>query len=441
MRASLHGPPKKKEQRRNRMERLNLIYLSSILNRPIQDETDDTVGILKDIYINRGQGYPKAIGYKVDKAGDIYNYEFKDIEFYEDSHGKVSIEVRGVRDIIPQSFSFLISKDILDKEVLDINGKRSFKVFDVRLAQLDDGLRLLAIDKSRNGWARRHGLRGVMGLWDQITHHRTSDSLILWDDVESLDETNQFKNTLKLGVPYQELSTLHPADLADVLEEVESHSRNRVFETLADELAADTLEEIEVPGVQAAILSAMSESKAAEILDMLPNDEIAEILEEMDEEAKAQLLSNLVYDDATEVQEILSYGDDEAGSIMAKEFLYFVDSITVKDAREIIRELSDEFDSDEMYYIFVTDLDGALVGFISMSDLILNSDEAMLRDFMNTHVEEVNATDRGETAVDLAIKYELLQIPVVDDDNKLLGVINIHDVIDEFLAPLWKRKN
>ena len=107
------------------MERLNLIYLSSILNRPIQDETDDTVGILKDIYINRGQGYPKAIGYKVDKAGDIYNYEFKDIEFYEDSHGKVSIEVRGVRDIIPQSFSFLISKDILDKEVLDINGKRS----------------------------------------------------------------------------------------------------------------------------------------------------------------------------------------------------------------------------------------------------------------------------------------------------------------------------
>lgn len=423
------------------MERLNLIYLSSILNRSIQDETDDSVGILKDIYINWGQGYPKAIGYKVDKAGDIYNYEFKDIEFYEDSHGRVSIEVRGVRDIIPQSFSFLIVKDILDKEVVDVNGKRSFKVNDIRLAQLDDGLRLLAIDKSRNGWARRHGMKRLMGVWNRMTHHRNSDSLILWDDVESLGETKDLKHSLHLGVPYQELSTLHPADLADVLEEVEAHYRNRVFETLEDELAADTLEEIEVPGVQAEILSAMSETKAAEILDMLPNDEIAEILEEMDEDAKAQLLSNLVYDDATEVQEILSYQEGEVGSIMAKEFLYFVDSISVKDARDIIRELSDEFDSDEMYYIFITDMDGGLVGFISMSDLIQNPDEAILREFMNTRVEEVTATERAETAVDLAIKYELLQIPVVDEDNKLVGVINIHDVIDEFLAPLWKRKN
>ncbi|KAF5065772.1 CBS domain-containing protein [Proteiniclasticum sp. QWL-01] len=423
------------------MERLNLIYFSSILNRPIKDETDDTVGILKDIYINRGQGYPKAIGYKVDKSGDIYNYEFKDIEFYEDSHGRVSIEVRGARDIIPQSFSFLISKDILDKEVVDVNGKRSFKVHDVRMVQLDDGLRLLAIDKSRNGWARRNGLSTLMKGWNKVSGQSTSESLILWDDVESLKESKNLKDTLKLSVPYQELSTLHPADLADVLEEVESHYRNLVFETLDEELAADTLEEIEAPGVQAEILSAMSETKAQEILEMIPNDEIAEILEEMDDEAKAKILSNLVYDDATEVQEILSYSDEEAGSIMAKEFLSFLDSLTVREAREIIRELSDEYDSDEMYYIFVTDQMGELMGFISMSDLIQNADDALLRDIMNTRVEDVNARDHAETAVDLAIKYELLQIPVVDDDNKLVGVINIHDVIDEFLAPLWKRKN
>lgn len=423
------------------MERLNLIYFSSILNRPIKDEMDDTVGILKDIYINQGQGYPKAIGYKIDKSGDIYNYEFRDIEFYEDSRGAVSIEVRGAKDIMPQSFSFLIVKDILDKEVIDVNGKRSFKVNDVRMAQLDDGLRLLAIDKSRNGWARRRGIGGLMNTWNRLSGQKTSDSLILWDDIQSLKESKTVKDALKLAVPYQELSTLHPADLADVLEEVESHYRNLVFETLDEELAADTLEEIEAPGVQAEILAAMSETKAQEILEMIPNDEIAEILEEMDDEAKAKLLSNLVYDDATEVQEILSYPDEEAGSLMAKEFLSFLDDLSVKEARDIIRELSDEYDSDEMYYIFVTDHSGELQGFISMSDLIQNPDEALLRDIMNTRVEEVNATDHAETAVDLAIKYELLQIPVVDDDNKLVGVINIHDVIDEYLAPLWKRKN
>ncbi len=423
------------------MERLNLVYFSSIFNRPIVDETDDVVGVLKDIYINRGIGYPKAIGYKVDKSGDIYNYEFKDIEFYEDSHGRVSIEVRGVRDIIPQSFSFLISKDILDKEVLDVNGKRSFKVYDVRMAQLDDGLRLLAVDKSRNGWARRNGVTGLLNFYNKLTGYRSSDSMILWDDVQSLRENKTTKDTLKLDVPYQELSTLHPADLADVLEEVESKYRNRIFESLDEELAADTLEEIERPGVQAEILSGMSETKALEILDLIPNDEIAEMLEDMDEESKEKILANLVSDDAQDVKEIMSYEDEEAGSIMAKEFLSFLDGITIKDAHDIIRDLSDEYDSDEMYYVFVTDHSGELVGFISMSDIIQKPDDALLRDVMNTRVEEVNAKDHAETAVDLAIKYELLQIPVVDDDNKLVGVINIHDVIDEYLAPLWKKKN
>ncbi|MFZ2258393.1 MAG: CBS domain-containing protein [Clostridiaceae bacterium] len=423
------------------MERLNLIYFSSILNRTIVDETDDIVGILKDIYINRGDGYPKAIGYKVDKSGDIYNYEFKDIEFYEDSHGKVFIEVRGARDIMPQSFSFLISKDILDKEVLDVNGKKSFKVYDVRLAQLDDALRLLAVDKSRNGWARRNKVNGLVNAFNKMTGYRNNDSMILWDDVESLQENKEAKDTLKLDVPYQQLSTLHPADLADVLEQVESKYRNRIFESLDEELAADTLEEIEAPGVQAEILTGMSDSKALEILDLIPNDEIAEMLEDMDEASKQKILSNLVSDDADDVKEIMSYEDEEAGSIMAKAFLSFFDSITIKDAHDIIRGLSDEYESEDMYYVFVTDYSGELVGFISMSDIIQFPEDAQLRDVMNTHVEEVNAKDHAETAVDLAIKYELLQIPVVDDDNKLVGVINIHDLIDEFLEPLWKKKN
>lgn len=421
------------------MERLNLIYFSSILNQVIRDDTDDVVGVLKDIYIERGEGYPKAIGYKVDRSGDIYNYEFKDLEFYEDSKGGVSIEVRSAQDIIPQSYSFLISRDILDHEVLDATGKKSFRIHDVRLALLDDGLLLLAVDKSGNGWARRKGLSKPMNFWNRITGHQNSDSLILWDDVEFLKEPKGIPDRLKLTVPYRELSLLHPADLADVLQEVESSYRSKVFETLDEELAADTLEEIQAPGVQGEILSAMSETRAQEILEMIPNDEIADILEEMDEDTKDRILSSLVFNDAIDVKEIMSYEENEAGALMAKEFLTFHDSITVKEAHDIIRDLSAEYDSDEVYYIFVIDYNGELVGFVSISDIIQNPDDAILAEIMNTRVEEINAKDRAETAVDLAIKYELLQIPVVDDDNKLVGVINIHDVIDEYLAPLWKK--
>lgn len=297
------------------------------------------------------------------------------------------------------------------------------------------------MDKSRNGWARRNKVNGLVNAFNKMTGYRNNDSMILWDDVESLQENKEAKDTLKLDVPYQQLSTLHPADLADVLEQVESKYRNRIFESLDEELAADTLEEIEAPGVQAEILTGMSDSKALEILDLIPNDEIAEMLEDMDEASKQKILSNLVSDDADDVKEIMSYEDEEAGSIMAKAFLSFFDSITIKDAHDIIRGLSDEYESEDMYYVFVTDYSGELVGFISMSDIIQFPEDAQLRDVMNTHVEEVNAKDHAETAVDLAIKYELLQIPVVDDDNKLVGVINIHDLIDEFLEPLWKKKN
>lgn len=421
------------------MERLNVLYYSSIFNREIKDELDDTIGVLKDIYINKGLGYPKAIGYVVEKNNDLFNYEFKSIEFYEDNEGKVFIEVKGVRDIIPNTYSFKISKDIIGKEVIDSGGKASFTVYDVKLGLLDDGLRILAVDKSRNAWARTSKFSKLINFWDSMTKQKTPESLIMWDDVESLHGSKEYGNHLKINVPYKELSTLHPADIADVLEEVESSYRSKVFEVLDDELGADILEEIEEPGIQAQILSSISEEKAQEILDNIPNDEIAEILEEMDDVTREKILSNLEFEDVTEVNELLSYEDEVAGSIMAKDFLSFTDNISVEDAIDIIRDLGDEYDAEDMYYVFVTDRSGELKGFISMSDLIQNKGDSILSEIMNPHIEDINVNDHSATAVDLAIKYELLQIPVVDDDRKLLGVINIHDIVDEFLAPLWKK--
>lgn len=416
------------------MERLNVLFLSSILNREIRDENEDLVGILKDVYVNRGKGYPKVIGYMVDRNGEIYNYEFREIEFYEDNREKVFIEVKGVMDIIPQSFSFLIAKDLLDKHVFDSTGKISFPIYDVRLAQFDDGLHLIAVSKSRNGLARRKGF--AYNFFDKLRRKRSQDSLILWDDVESLHEVKG--KELKIDVPYKDLSTLHPADLAEILEGVDKSYRSKIFESLDDELAADTLEEMEEAEVQAEIISGLSEEKAQEILDMIPNDEIAGILDELDEETKERIMSNLEVEDADEVKELLSYEDEDAGALMAKDFLSFIDKMTVREAKEVFRDLDEEYDKEDIYYVFITDTQGVLRGFISLSDLLLNEDEMTLEEIMNTRVEDIHVNEHANTAVDLAIKYELLMIPVTDDDNKLVGVINIHDIVDEFLAPLWK---
>lgn len=422
------------------MERLNVVNFSSILNKQIIDEDNVVIGTLKDIYFTDKDGnYPKAIGYKVNKNGDTYNYEFKEINFYEDNRGNVSIEIRDARVIMANSYSFKVATDIIDKEVKDINGEKSFKIYDVRLALFDDVLRIIALDKSKAGLARRNGLSRMYKFFNKNANKKAQAPLILWDDISSIELKKN--GNLAVNVPYHDLSTLHPADLAEILEEVDTKYSKKVFESLDEEYAADILEEFEEAEVQAEIISSMNVDKAQEVLELMANEEIAEILEELDEEKKDEIMSNLEQDDADDVNELMSYEDEEIGSIMSKDYLSFPHDITVKEVIDTIREMEDDFDFDEMYYVFVTDLNGTLEGYVPFGELVRHKNEEVLQDIMDTHLEDVEANEHAETAVDLAIKYELLQIPVVDEDDVLIGVVNIHDVIDEFLAPLWKKKN
>jgi CBS domain-containing protein/sporulation protein YlmC with PRC-barrel domain len=416
------------------MERLNLLYFSSILNRKIYDEYGESIGLLKDIYVTSEEGYPRAIGYKIARGKEIFNYEFKFIEFFDDG-SEVYIKVKGARDIIPRTFSFLLRENLLDKQIIDIDGKKAFKAHDIRLAQISGDLRLVAVDKSLLGVGRRHKIENLYRFYLKMTGKRTTDSLILWDDVEF----NQSKRMeLKINVPYEKLSTLHPADLADILEEVDHEYRNKIFESLDEELAAETLEEIEEPEVQAKIISGLSEEKAAELLEMLPNDEIADFLDDLDDETRENILLNMEMNDEAEVRELMAYEEELAGALMTKDFYVFNSGISVSDTIGLLKDLNPEY--DEIYYVFVQDNAGILQGVVNLRDLLVEDGERLLEEIMDSSIEQVKVSDHSVTAVDLAIKYEILLIPVVDDDNRLVGVLNIHDVIDEFLAPVWKKK-
>lgn len=416
------------------MERLNLLYFSSILNRRVYDEYNEVVGNLKDIYFAAEEGYPKAIGYVVERNKEQYNFEFKFIDFYDDGKD-VQIKIKGARDIIPRTFSFMLVKNLLDKQILDEEGKKVFRAYDVRLAQISGDLRIVAVDKSPMGLGRRRNMEGLYRTYLKLIGKKTGDSLILWDDVEF--DMGKGKD-LKISVPYAKLSTLHPADLADILEEVDHEYRNKIFESLDEELAADTLEEIEEPEVQAKIISGLSEEKAAELLEKMPNDEIADFLDDLDDETREKILLNLENDDEAEVRELMQYEDELAGALMSKDFFVFNKNITVKDTVSLLKELAPEY--DEIYFIFVQDENAVLEGFINLRDLLVEDGGKLLADIMDTSLENVKVSDHSVTAVDLAIKYELLLIPVVDDDGRIVGVLNIHDVIDEFLAPMWKKR-
>ena len=416
------------------MQRLSVFLFTSILGRKIYDEFDDVLGELKDIYVTTEQGYPRVIVYKVKRDGVTFHYEFRSILFYSDDN-KVKIMTRGSKEILPRTYSYLLSRNLLDKKIVDINGKQVVRVDDLRIAEIAGEYRVIAVETGPLAKFRRMNCQGLGKLFYKVLNKDFEDKVIMWDDVESLEMVNK---NLQIAVPYKKLSTLHPADLADILENLDASSRKQIFESLDEDLAADTLEEIE-PEYKSSIIKGLSEAKAVEVLENMPNDEIADILDELDDDEREKILVNLETEDAEEVKELLKYGDETIGSIMSKDFISFNLDITIGEIIDILRESNPE--DEELNSIFIKDEEEKVIGVIELKDLILNDSKVKVKEIMDENINILKHNEDIDEAVEIAAKYDLLSIPVVDNNDVLIGVVNTHDLIDEVLYPIWKKKN
>lgn len=415
------------------MKRLNSFYLSEALHRDIYDEYGDCIGKLTDIYVTTGDGYPKAIGYKVKKGGEVYNYEFRSVEFNDDD-GKMKINARGVNDIIPRAYSYLLSKHLLDKQIVDVNGKKVVRVNDLRIASISSEIRVIAVETGILALSRRYGLDKAVKVLYKILKKRPNNKIIMWDDVESLE---MVEDSLKISIPYKKISELHPADIADILEDVDLKYRNKIFESLDKHLAADTLEEID-PEIQVDILETMNQSKVSDILNNMSNDEIADILEELDEETAEKLLMNLESEDVEKVRDLMKYEEEAVGSVMNTDFVAFNINITTGETIELLKEIHPE---DKIsHYIYITDENEKLQGVISLNELVFSDTNAKLKDIMETEVIKLNDDENLDSAIRKFVKYDLITIPVIDSEEKLQGIVIINDIIEELFEEKWKKK-
>lgn len=417
------------------MKKLSVFLYTSIVGKKMYDEFDEILGELKDIYVTTEEGYPRIIGYKVKRDGSTFHYEFRNIYFCQ-SDNKVKIVTRGSKEILPRTYSYLLSQNLLDKKIVDINGKQVVRVDDLRIAEIAGEYRVVAVETGASARFRRMGCEGFGKFIYKIIKKEYEDKVLTWDDVESLEMIN---NNLKLSVPYQKLSTLHPADLADILEELDAGSRKRIFESLDEDLAADTLEEID-PEYKGSIIKGLSESKAAELLENMPSDEIADLLDELDDEEREKILVNLEREDAEEVKELLKYEDETIGTIMSKDFIAFNLDVTTGEIIEILKEM-EEIEEEELYAIYITDEDEHVIGSINLMQLLLNNSNVKVKNIMDENINVIRHNVEIDEAIELVSKYDLLSIPVVDEEERLIGAVNAHDLIDEILYPLWKKKN
>jgi len=403
-------------------------YLSRIIGKKFFDLQGEPLGRIKDIFVNFSSEKPRVIALKAkSKSGDILlNFDHFEIRRIQNDYVIYCNQMEEFIDSDNDNKIFLV-ENILDKQILDINGRKLVRVNDIRLVKINSGSYAVAVDVGLDGILRRLGVARLISSMLSPLNIKIPGKYILFDDVEAVD-FNTFGITL--SKPYSKLNTLHPSDLADVIEDLDIKSQKAIFESLDEEKAADVLEELE-PDAQVELIESLSIEKAADVLEKMPADEAADLIDELEEEKAEQLLNEIEKESSDDIREILRYEDDTVGSIMVTEFISFKVFHTVEFVLETLRELKPE--PDTIYYLYIIDDYNRLIGTVSLRDLVIADNNMILFDIMRKTIAFVYDTDELDSLAEIISKYNLLAIPVVNKEKIMEGVVVIDDIVEDLL--------
>jgi magnesium transporter len=323
---------------------------------------------------------------------------------------------------------FLLERDLLDQQVIDVHGRKVVRVNDVDLQQESVGnrsvLKVSSVDVGARGAIRRL-LKGVVPLGAlRLLLSQIPPRSIPWDFVD-LIETDPARR-VKLKISHDRLARLHPADIADIVEELAPDEREAVFETLDQGVAAEALEEVE-PKVQKAILESLDADRAAEIVEEMQPDAAADLLGDLPEERTEKILEDMAPEEAQEVSGLLEYKEDSAAGRMTTEYIALPVNATVHDAVEALRRF--EGGVETVSTIFIVDSHDTLSGTVPLAKLVLAGPTTPLLALTQEPLIFCHANASDKEVAELFDKYNLLTLPVVDDRNKMTGVITSDDVI------------
>jgi len=329
----------------------------------------------------------------------------------------------------------LLSRDLLDQQVIDVHGRKVVRVNDVDFHR-DNGpghpvLKVGGVDVGARGALRRL-LKGVVPAAAlRALLNRVPPREIPWDFVD-LIETDAARR-VKLRISHERLARLHPADIADIVEELAPDEREAVFETLDEEVAADALEELE-PKVQKAVVESLDSDRAADIVEEMEPDAAADLLADLPEERTAEILVQMEPEERQEVAELLEFKENTAAGRMTTEYIALPVTATVNDAIESMRTFEGRMES--MSTTFLVDSHGTLAGAVPLVKIVLAPPSTPLLALSQQQLISCREDAKEKEFAELFDKYNLLTLPVVDDKDQLMGIITPDDVINMLRAKL-----
>jgi CBS domain-containing protein/flagellar motility protein MotE (MotC chaperone)/sporulation protein YlmC with PRC-barrel domain len=415
------------------MNSITTFFLSRVIGQKAYDTNSKPIGIVKDLLVDpesstHSSGHPVVNGIKIKNKNQDAFYSFQNFHI-EKTNGKIKIICNQLIQLSAEqiSNSLYLAMTVLDNQIVDINGRKLVRVNDIRLVTIVNDTFAVAVDIGIEGLLRRIGIAKPLKYIVSLFNATIPAKFILWEDVETIDSSS---SNIKLSKSYKKLQTLHPSDLADIIEDLGRKASAEVFSALDNERAADVMEELETE-TQVHILESLSIEKGADVLDKMPADEVADILDALEDERAEMLLNEMEKDTSQDVRDLLVYPDHTVGSIMSSEVLSFNQNMTIEEVLIELRAKKPEFET--LYNLFVIDENEILLATFSIRDVVISPPDARINQIMKPSPVHLRDYQKINEVAEIVSKYNLLAIPVVDKKNVLKGMVVIDDVIEDLI--------
>jgi magnesium transporter len=411
-----------------------MLYLSQVIGRPVRDRNDEQIGKVADLIVAVGDRYPPVTGLVVETDRRRIFLPWTSVAALDDAGAKLSTLTMDLGKFSQRPNEILLRSDLMDKQIVDIDGRKVVRVNDLRLDEVDGALHLVAVDVGTAGLLRRLGVEGGLRTVARNLHVHVPEKYIDWEDVDPVETSIA---SIKLRVPHAGLAELHPADLATIIDQLAPRDRAGVLASLGDDAVADAIEEMD-PETQVEVLEDLEPGRAADILEEMSPDDAADLVADLSETTRDEIFALMETDEKAEVQELLGYPEESAGGIMTTEFVAVPAHLTAAETIDMLRQL--EPNAETIYYVYVTDDDGRLVGVLSLRDLIVAGPETQIGDVMIKEPVAVGVLANQDEVAEVVAHYNLLAVPVIDEDGRLAGIVTVDDALDTVLPTAWKRR-
>ncbi|MBV9270178.1 MAG: magnesium transporter [Candidatus Eremiobacteraeota bacterium] len=385
------------------------------------------IGKVTDFLVNQPEETFPPIDGLVIKTAQGMRFAPMDTVVEIDERGTVALNMAPKEPAPPEEDALYLVQDLLDKQIVDVDGRKVVRINDLELARTAGKLRVVAADVGVGGLLRRLGLKSFGKRFTPWVYQNIPRSMIAWSSVAPIKDTNPAQVQL---AKESKLARLHPSELAEIISDLSQREATAVFQQLDDETAADALEHLDVD-TQLSILEDIGTERAADIIEEMDSDDAADLLAELPEEQQQQLLAEMNEYTAGELRELVKYAEDTAGGLMTTDYVWIYPHRTAEQTIRKIREIAPE--QEFIYYLYVVDRQDHLLGILTLRDLLLADPSAPIERIMKTDLITVDAEAEAREVAGTIARYDLLAVPVIDAAHRILGIVTVDDALDAIM--------